>query len=137
MPTRLVMIASALAMGALGIAITFLPQELLTWLGIMPTGAVATSVLPLVVQLTGALYLSFAMLNWTAKDSLLGGIYNRPIAIGNFLHFVMGALALGKGVFANPGARLLVPVAIVYAIFAIAFAMILFTSPVRPATDAT
>lgn len=129
MPTRLVMIASALVMAALGIAATFLPQEVLAWLGTAPDG-----VLPFVVQIIGALYLSFAMLNWTAKESLIGGIYNRPIAIGNFLHFVMGALALGKGVFADPSARVLLPLAIAYAIFAIAFAMILFTSPVRTAT---
>jgi hypothetical protein len=132
MSTRLAMIASAIVMAALGITATFLPQEVLTWLGIAPAG-----VLPLVVQITGALYLSFAMLNWTAKESLIGGIYNRPIAVGNFLHFVMGALALGKGVFADPSARVLLPLAIVYAIFAIAFAMIFFTSPVRTATDAS
>jgi hypothetical protein len=129
MNTRIIMIASALVLFLLGVAATFLPQELLQWLGLAATG-----VLPLVIQLLGALYLAFAMLNWTAKDSLIGGIYNRPVALGNFLHFVMGALALGKGVIANPAARVLAPVAIVYAIFAVAFALIFFTSPVR-ATD--
>jgi ATP/ADP translocase len=128
MSTRIVMIASALVMAILGITATFLPQEALGWLGIHADG-----VLPLVVQLTGALYLSFAMLNWTAKESLLGGIYNRPIALGNFLHFVMGALALGKGVFADPSARVLMPLAIAYGLLALAFAKILFTSPVRDA----
>jgi hypothetical protein len=124
--TRIVMIASALAMAILGIAATFLPQEALGWLGIHADG-----VLLLVVQLTGALYLSFAMMNWTAKDSLIGGIYNRPITLANFLHFLMGALALGKAVAANPSARVLMPLAIVYVLLAIAFAKIFFTSPVR------
>ena len=31
-----------------------------------------------------------------AKESLIGGIYNRPIAIGNFMHFAVGAMALIK-----------------------------------------
>src|SRR5690349_3179780 len=72
MSTRIVMIASALVMAVLGFAATFLPQEILARLGLPADGA-----LPLVVQLTGALYLSFAMLNWTAKESVIGGIYNR------------------------------------------------------------
>jgi hypothetical protein len=131
MNTRIIMTASALVLVILGFAATFLPEELLQWIGIAATG-----VLPLIIQLLGALYLSFAMLNWTAKQSLIGGIYNRPIALGNFLHFMMGALALGKGVIANPAARVLAPLAIVYALFAVAFALVFFTSPVRP-TDAS
>ncbi|HEV7763367.1 MAG TPA: hypothetical protein VGQ76_00060 [Thermoanaerobaculia bacterium] len=70
------------------------------------------------------------MLNWTAKGSLIGGIYNRPVSIGNLLHFTMGALALGKAAVAGPFE--IVCAAIVYTIFAIAFAMIFSTSPVRP-----
>ena len=36
------------------------------------------------------------MLNWMAKGTLIGGIYNKPIAIGNFTHFTIGGLALIK-----------------------------------------
>lgn len=126
MKTRLVMTASALVMGALGLAATFLPQEIAAYLG-------ASATLPLLIQVVGALYVGFAMLNWTAKDGLIGGIYNRPIAIGNLVHFVIAALALAKGAFANPATPMLLPFAIGYAIFAIAFAWIFFTSPVKPA----
>ena len=120
------MTASALVMGALGLAATFLPQEIAAYLG-------ASMTLPLLIQVLGALYVAFAMLNWTAKDSLIGGIYNRPIAIGNLVHFVIAALALAKGAFANPATPMILPFAIGYAIFAIAFAWIFFTSPVKPA----
>ena len=117
------MILSALVMAVLGVAATFLPHELLRAASIDPAGA-----LPAVVQLVGALYLGFAIINWTAKDSLIGGIYNRPAALGNFLHFVAGAFALGKCAPRGPGPLALT---IAYALFAIAFGMILFSSPVE------
>jgi hypothetical protein len=120
-----IMAASAIVLALAGLAATFAPHELLEYLGAASDGA-----LPLLVQITGALYLAFAMLNWTAKDSLIGGIYNRPVAIGNFLHFVMGALALGKAAVAM---QFLLPVAAVYTLFAIAFAWVMFTSPVQRA----
>jgi hypothetical protein len=126
MNTRLVMGASALVMGALGLSATFLPQEIAGYLGVPTEGA-----LPLLIQVLGALYFAFAMQNRTAKDSLIGGIYNRPIALASLVHLVVGALALAKGAFANQGVVILV-FAIGYAIFAIAFGMIFFTSPVRP-----
>jgi len=129
MKTRLVMTASALVMGALGLAATFLPQEIAAYFAVLTAGE-----LPLLIQVLGALYFAFAMLNWTARDSLIGGIYNRTIAIGNLVHFVIGALALAKGAFASPAGLPVLAMAAVYALFAIAFGMIFFTSPVKPAT---
>jgi hypothetical protein len=129
MNTKLIMAASAVVMGAAGVAATFLPQEIARYLGLPSDGMV-----PLWIQIMGALYFSYAMLNWTAKDSLIGGIYNRPIVIGNLVHFMVAALALVKGVMANPALKVLLPFAIVYAIFAIAFGMIFFRSPVQSAS---
>ena len=73
MNTRTLMVASSLVLGAAGLAMTFAPAELLTALP-----ASAAEPLPVLLQLLGALYLSFAFANWTAKDSLIGGIYARP-----------------------------------------------------------
>jgi hypothetical protein len=126
MNTRLVMGASALVMGGFGLSATFLPQEIAAYLGVSAEGA-----LPLLIQVLGALYFALAMQNWTAKDSLIGGIYNRPLALANLVHFVVGALALAKGAFANPADTSVLAMAAVYALFAIAFGMIFFTSPVR------
>jgi hypothetical protein len=112
--TRLVMAASAAVMLIAGIACTFAPQELLARIG-------ASAVPPVAVQVAGSLFLGFAMINWMAKDSLIGGIYNRPVAVGNLLHFTSAAIALLKAQWWIAAA--------VYALFAIAFAKIVFTSP--------
>jgi len=118
MNTKLVLGASGLALAASGIAASFLPHEILRALEIQPTG-----LLPVIVQLWAATLFGFGMVNWTARGSLIGGIYNRPVAIGNLAHFAMGGIILLK-------AALWVP-AIVYLGFAVAFTMIFFTSPVK------
>lgn len=121
------MMSAALVTGFLGIAATFLPHELLQRLGYA-----GDSVLPLLIQLLGATYLAFAILDWVTKDSLIGGIYNRPIALANLVHFTSGALALAKGVFAHPEAAVFWPLTVIYWILAVAFAVVTFTSPVKP-----
>ena len=130
--TRLVMGGSAVAMGLAGLAGTFAPHELLRFAGLSATGA-----FPVLVQLTAALYLGFAMLNWMAKDSLIGGIYNRPVAIGNLVHFLVGALALLKYVTSAGAPPLLIAMAVMYAVFAIAFGVVMFTSPVKRTSDSS
>jgi len=125
MNTKLVMMASAIAMGVIGIILSFMPHEVLQYAGSNPT-----SIHPLILQLMGALYFSFAMINWTAKANLIGGIYARPIAIGNFTHFIVGALALIKGYMASRMNIILTP-CIFYVIFAVLFGIILFTHPVK------
>ena len=121
MNTRLLMIASALVLGLAGLAATFAPAELLAaW------GAPATEQTVIVVQLLGALYFAFALLNWTAKGVMIGGIYARPVSLGNFLHFTMGALALAKQELSH-GLGLPAVVALaVYAVFAILFGALVF-----------
>jgi hypothetical protein len=71
------------------------------------------------------------MINWMCKEMLIGGIYSRPVATGNLMHFLVGALTLIKGAFANPDTPRLWAAAIVYAAFAGAFSMVIFTSPVK------
>lgn len=127
--TKLVMASSAIVMGLAGVAASFMPQELLRGVG-----AEAGGVLPVMVQVIGALWLGFAMLNWMAKESLIGGIYNRPVLVGNVAHFVVGALALVKFVMVGGAATAVVVATVVYGVFAIAFGMMMFRSPVKTAT---
>jgi hypothetical protein len=82
---------SALFMGVLGAAASFLPQEIATRFGVQ-----ADTHAFLLLQIVGALYLGFAILNWMAKDVLMGGIYSRPSALGNFLHFAVVSIVLLK-----------------------------------------
>lgn len=126
MNTKLLLTVSALVMGIAGIAASFLPQELLRALDVP---AVAATVV--LVQLLAALLFAFAMVNWMARGSLIGGIYNRPVAIGNLTHFVIGALALVKALpAAGPQRTIILIAAAVYALFAIAFAAVFMRSPV-------
>ena len=125
MNTRLLMTSSALLMGGVGIILSFAPQEVLQFLNVTAEVTLQT----LMMQLLGALYFAFAMVNWTAKGNLIGGIYGRPIAIGNLSHFVIGALALVKGYFSSHDGTILV-MAIIYATFAVLFSIVFFTHPV-------
>lgn len=124
MNSRFVMIASAAVLAALGLLFSFAPKETLAYLGQPVTGAV-----PVLLQLAGALYLGFAVMNWTAKGSVLGGIYGRAIVLGNFLHFIMGALALLKAAM-DPGFGTIFWVLTgIYAVFALLVGRMLFTHP--------
>ena len=125
MNTRLLMMLSAITMGVAGIALSFLPQEISGYFN--STGTIFTV---LAMQVLGALYFGFAMVNWTAKANLIGGIYGRPIAIGNLTHFVIGALALLKGYFSSHDKTVLIA-ALIYTVFAIAFGFVFFTHPVK------
>lgn len=126
MNTKLVMTTSAAFMGLLGIALTFMPEEIFKISGQVPDGR-----LTLNLQLTGALYLGFAMTNWMAKTVLIGGIYARPLSIGNFFHFFIAALALIKNSVNNNNTATPYTYALTacYAIFAILFGFILFAHP--------
>ena len=126
MNTKVLLSASALVLGIAGLAGTFLPDEGLRALGVAPTGA-----LPVIVQLLAALLFAFAMVNWTARGSLIGGIYNRPVALGNLTHFVIGAFALMKAAVAvNELRAILSFAAAIYVLFAVGFALLFFRSPV-------
>ncbi len=81
MHSRILMMTSAAFLAVLGLATSYMPQEVLGLHGTVPD----TPTL-LLVQMAGALYLGFAILNWTARGILIGGIYARPVALGNFLH---------------------------------------------------
>lgn len=122
---RVLMGLSALMMAAVGLAATFAPGELLA-----AVGADAGAWSKLLVQLAGALYLGFAMINWMARGSLIGGIYGRPVATGNLVHFVVMAFAFSRAALVEP-APLLVGAAVVYGVFAMWFAFVAFTSPLR------
>jgi hypothetical protein len=114
-------------MALLGLAATFLPQELAAAAGISGGALVALS-----IQITGALYLGFAMTNWMAKGSAIGGIYNRPLSVGNLLHFFVAAAALGKFVARGNHAPVLVALTVIYIVFALAFVKLVFgTAAIR------
>jgi hypothetical protein len=125
MKTKALMSLSALFLGILGIAGSFLPQEILAHFAI-PTNALTI----IFLQITGALSLGFAILNWMARSVVIGGIYSRPVALGNFLHFAVVAItlirALASGAARGNG---IIAGCAVYLIFALWFGAVLFTNP--------
>ena len=127
---RVLMTASALFLGLLGLPCVFAPDLVLTRL----VGN-TTTLAEIVVQLTGALYLGFAILNWMSKGSLMGGIYGRPVAVGNLLHFFAGALAVVKVIPVIGAPALAWVVCIGYMVFAVAFGLIVLRNPLAVKKD--
>ena len=124
MNTKFLMMCSAVVMAFPGFTASFLPMELLTMLGMT-----ANELPILFMQITGALYLGFAIMNWMAKTVLMGGIYARPLAMGNFLHFTVVALALFKFTLNSHQTFYAWAATLVYSIFAVLFGIVVFTSP--------
>lgn len=124
MNTRYLMRASAILAALLGVVASFLPQGILTYAGAVP-GGVGT----VIVQVAGALYLGLAALNWTAQGNLIGGIYSRPVALANFMHFAVGAIAMLKVVVGGEREVAVLLLCAAYSLFAVLFGTVLFTSP--------
>jgi len=123
MNTRLLMRGSAAFLGVLGIGATFAPQEILVRAGAQPVGLTVV-----LIQLAGALYLGFAMLNWMAQGNLIGGVYSRPVAIGNVAHFTIGGLGIMRFILAGEHPVEVIVVTAGYAAFAVLFALVAFRS---------
>lgn len=123
MHTRILMISSAAFMAVLGLATSFGAQEVLSLHGSTPDNATI-----LLIQMMGALYLGFAMLNWYARGILIGGIYARPVALGNFLHFLMVGITLSKAAIVHAAIPLAIS-ALVFSVFAVWFGLVLFRPP--------
>jgi len=123
--TKILLTASALFLGIIGIGLSFLPAEILNLLHLRTSQTSA-----LVVQLFGALYFGFGMMNWMAKSSIIGGIYNKPIVTGNLMHFAIGAITLLKVAFnLKDSKETLIPLTIFYTIFALAFTIVFTKNP--------
>lgn len=120
------MTLSAMILALIGISLIFLPNEILDYLELS-----VSETLQLLMQIIGSLYFALAILNWMSKGSIIGGIYNRPIAMANLAHFVIAGLALIKGILANPSLSYVIwSIAIIYSIFAILFGIVAFKHPV-------
>ena len=120
MNAKFLMMSSAVFLALLGLVTSFLPFEVLALHGSEPDGPIV-----LLIEMMGALYLGFALLNWTARGVIIGGIYARPLALGNFLHFALVTVMLAREAIDH----LALPLAIsagVFGLFAIGFALVLF-----------
>ena len=125
MKTKFLMTSSALFYGIIGTLLLFLPIEIAEYLSIEPT-----IITILFLQILSTIYLGFGILNWTAKGSLIGGIYNKPIVLGNLLHFAVGAIELIKVIFnIQAHKEIIIFLTVFYVIFALLFAYVIKTNP--------
>lgn len=125
MNTKVLMTTSAIILAIIGILLSFFPQETADYFDIE-----SNMITILFLKILSALYLGFGILNWMAKGTIIGGIYNRPIAIGNMMHFGVGAIALAKvasGIQTH--SEIIIALTAVYVIFAILFAYVFRTHP--------
>jgi len=126
MATRVLIMASAVFLALLGLFTSFFPYEVLAMHGTEPDGPTV-----LLIEMMGALYLGFAILNWTARAVLIGGIYARPLALGNFLHFAMVTVMLAREAIQH-GVWMLAASSLVFGVFAVGFGLVLFRPLPRP-----
>lgn len=127
MNTKIVMTSSALFYAIIGVFLSFLPNEIADYLNVE-----SNIITILFLKIMSALYLGFGILNWMAKGTLIGGIYNKPIAFGNLMHFCVGAITLVKVVSnINTHLEIVISLTVVYVIFAILFVYIFRTNPTK------
>lgn len=119
----LLMSGSAVFTGFLGVGASLFPDTLLNVLGAPPESSSG-----LLMNLLGTLYLGFAVLNWTARKKPIGGIYSRPVALGNFVHFFAASIGLAKSLGNAPNFGVLAAGTAVYALFAGGFGYLLFAN---------
>ena len=117
--------ASSAFYAFIGIGLTFLPEEIAQYLSI----DVSQNSL-LISQLLGAVYVGFAMLNWMTKNSLIGGIYSRPLVIGNLTHFLVSSFALIKiTLHSEDSFGIILVLTIIYSAFTLLFGYVFMTNP--------
>lgn len=120
MKAKLIMISSAISLAIVGLALTFIPQETAKLLDIPNHQSTFAA-----LQLLGGLYLGFAMLNYMTRNTIIGGIYGRPLVLANLVHFVTGYFALND--LATPSN--LKAITLIYVLFGFSFAYLLATHP--------
>ncbi len=124
MQQKYLMIANSVLTTIIGLATLFFPAEILSNAGVS-----SNKLLLVFIQVFGACYIGFALMNWMAKTVLIGGIYAKPLAMGNFAHFMIAGISLLKAALnASLPGYLWILVAI-YMLFAILFGVVAFTAP--------
>ncbi len=123
--SKIILGSSAILLAFSGLALTFFPDVLAESLELPDRSSVM-----LLIQVIGAMYFGFAMLNWMSRRGLIGGIYNRPIAIANMTHFMMVGIALTKLMLSQASLpQVFWLVTTIYVVYAVIFGWLLFRTP--------
>jgi hypothetical protein len=116
--------ASALFLGATGLALLFASDSILPTLiaGFPPAAALAG-------QLLAGAWLGVAALNWLSKSALIGGIYSRPVVSTNALLYFVTAMSLVKPLLRGNAPPILWIAFVPIAAFAVVYMWLLFRGP--------
>lgn len=128
--TRALLIASTIFNGMMGLLTSFLPQEVLkiTDLPTSPTNV-------LLLQILSAFYIGLAMINYMSKDAVIGGIYNRPILMGNIAYHGIASIALVKYAFSQGTfSAAFITLTVVYCALSLGFLRLFFVVPGKQVT---
>ena len=121
MLSKLILTCAALLLFVLGLALDFLPQETAGILGLPAApGAI------LLLQVLAAALLGLGYLNWLSRANPMGGIYSRPLALCNLLFFAVSAIPMIRATIHNSMPLAISAAAAIAAIFALAFAWLMF-----------
>lgn len=127
MRPTLIIAPVAVGLGLLGVAFIFAPEEIARLVSLDPTAA-----LPLTMW--GAAMFGLALLNWNGRNAIYGGIYGRPILLGNLAHAFAGFMAL-IGVATLDGPWPVLAVTVFYGLYAAGYARIMFSPPYKTASN--
>jgi hypothetical protein len=124
MRTKHLLSASALVLGMPGLFLLFAPDLALSALGGSPdpTGQ-------LFVQVAGGMCIALGVNNWMARGSVIGGIYVRPLLMGNLCAFATAGLSLLNAPKPLSGHPVLLVIAAVLLLCFVAFGRLMFIHP--------
>ena len=121
MLTKLLLTLVAFLLFAAAVVFDFAPQETAAALNMGNSASAA-----LVLQVLAGACFGFGILNWFARKSPMGGIYARPLALGNLLFFLVAAIPLDRVAIHGGQPLAIVVAAIVTSLLALVFIWITF-----------
>lgn len=109
----------------LGLLTSFLPEEILIALNV-PANPISI----VLIQILGAFFIGFAMINYLAKSSPIGGIYNKAILMGNIAYHCIATIVFIKFVLSdNLYAEVVIVLTAMYLILGAGFLRLNFVMP--------
>lgn len=132
MASRVILTLSAAILFMTGGAALFAPEEVAIFLG---SSSKIRQPVALIVQIAGSALLGFAVANWMSRANRMGGIYGRPLGVGNALLFTSAALSLGKAAAAGDLPLSIGALCGVFALLALGFLWLVFGSDPLAGSD--
>jgi hypothetical protein len=124
--SKSLLISSAVINGILGILITFLPQETGQFIGTTEMNSADLALM----QILGSALIGIAIINIMSRGLTVGGIYGKPIQLGNLVFHLATGLGLLKFVFTSESWIIFGIPALLYLFITAGFIKLNFSSPV-------